>query len=179
MKMKLVGRLVVQVPEPVARNKNYVDAVDLAKDYNFWKKVYEVESEGWYTEWQRAFLKRILEFLDDWEYLSWKQYQAIFKIRPVEDAPVVQSRKVSLGSNIYYEEAIGFLPGEFQNMQRTLDLVRRNIDSRHPEEAAALFEHQNNFLGSTGYTPSLSDCEADSGDGEIVNLVYNKYNYEY
>lgn len=133
--MQLSGRFIVQVPEPLYRNKNYIDVVDLSKDYNFWKKVYEVESEGWYSVRSKKFLQTILDFLDDWEYISWKQYHAVMRISKQEPEPKVEIEveKIALDKNTYYQQA-------------SLRAFARRLDSKHPDEAAALYE-ENSIWG--------------------------------
>lgn len=130
MKITLVGRFLVYTPEPIGRNRNYISNVDLSKDYRFWEKVYEIESDIAYPDKCRSFLKKILEFLDDWEYISWKQYNLVMRMYRQEQRPWNTSEEE------HYTKAVGFVESAMLNS------LRRHLDQKHPEEAAEAYLEQ-------------------------------------
>lgn len=66
------------VSTPPTRDKSFIADIDLADHCpEFWGKCYDVLSNVKYTYPQKSFVKGVMDFYDDWSYITWKQYDSV------------------------------------------------------------------------------------------------------
>jgi len=134
MKLERVGIFIVEVAEPIKKNKNYIDFVDLAQDRRFWAKVYDIESDPDYSEKCVYLLKSVLEFLDYWQYISWNQYNMIMRMYPTPPPlPTPSDNCGGIGSTPGKDWDDG---GRIRYPSTVARLIGGYLDSKHPDEAA-------------------------------------------
>lgn len=79
--VKINERLQVWKSEKPSRDHSYIADIDLADHCpNFWSKCFSVQHNPDWSYRQKHFVKSILEFYDDWSYITWKQYDSVMKL---------------------------------------------------------------------------------------------------
>lgn len=123
--VKVSDTLLVWQSEKPTRNKSYLCDIDLAEHCpDFWAKCFDIESNwepdnhdtGKYCQSQLRFVKSVLEFYDDWSYITWKQYDSIMRMRRGDQwyrSRRVASNNVSLNQVL---RALGkFIPNDVRD----------------------------------------------------------------
>jgi len=84
------------------RDKSFIADIDLADHcHDFWYKCYDVLAFKTYDFRQKSFVHSILEFYDDWSYITWKQYDNIMWLRP--------HKNVRDNNKLYIRESMSLL----------------------------------------------------------------------
>lgn len=81
MKIKKIGRFIVYEAEQPSKSRSWIDDIDLALDKLFWMQIYRIETNSYYSDWDKEFCKNLLEFLDNFEYITWAQYNVVMKMK--------------------------------------------------------------------------------------------------
>jgi hypothetical protein len=75
---KVNDNLQVWVPTKPTRDNSFIADIDLAEHCpEFWHKCFDVLHDPKWAYSQKAFATSVMNFYDDWSYISWKQYDSI------------------------------------------------------------------------------------------------------
>ena len=86
-----------------------------------------------YYDKAQNYARSILEFLEDWDFISWKQYDSLMAIRPNGVYPYVYMEKVKIYGEFHYTNvAKDKLHFTVPNMQ--VEEVKRNIGNGSDKE---------------------------------------------
>ena len=78
-----------------SKDKSYIADIDLADHCpEFWHKCYDILTES--NDWAIKFVNSIMEFYDDWGYITWKQYDTLINIKTKHKNIKVSSYEDSL-----------------------------------------------------------------------------------
>ena len=112
MKLEKVNEnLQVWFPTKPTRDRSFIADIDLAEHCpEFWHKCYDVLS-GCYTFKSKSIVKSIMEFYDDWSYITWKQYDLILGMYKSSDEYNLNNNANYYRSRMHTLSNAGWLAG--------------------------------------------------------------------
>ena len=132
-------------PNKSTRSKSWVTLYQIETEYpEFIKKISDIlfkktgdrkdrDREYSYYSKARNYARSLLEFLEDWDFISWKQYDSLMAIRPNGKYPYVYMERVKIYGEYHYTNiAKDKLHFTVPNMQ--VREVERNLGSGSDQE---------------------------------------------
>jgi len=129
-----------------SRRKSWVTLDQIEDEYpEFTKKIADIlfatdeNGDDKYYDKAQNYARSILEFLEDWDFISWKQYDSLMAIRPNGKYPYVYMEKVKIyGEHYYINIAKDKLHFTVPNI--TIQEVEKNIGSGTDKEMDSFYK---------------------------------------